>query len=143
MNWFNYYGLVAVILLLIPNIFFAFKNDKYKNLYKNVFVEILEQIARYSCMILMIFNIPFTYFNFWFANAFIVYLLVNGFLIVFYYFAWIVFWNKSSIYKSLLLSILPSLIFLISGVILAYIPLIIFAILFTICHIFISCKNTN
>ena len=94
-------------------------------------------------MILMIFNIPFTYFNFWFANAFIVYLLVNGFLIVFYYFAWIVFWNKSSIYKSLLLSILPSLIFLISGVILAYIPLIIFAILFTICHIFISCKNTN
>ena len=50
MNGFNYSGLVAVILLLIPNIFFAFKNknDNNTKLYKNVFVEILEQIGRYG-----------------------------------------------------------------------------------------------
>lgn len=142
MDWFNYYGLVIIAIVMIPNIIFAVKHkDEFVNKYKNKAVEVLEQIGRYACFALMIFNIPYTYFNFWFDYALAVYLSVNGVLCVAYIVFWIVCWNKDCKLRALSLSIVPSLIFLFSGVMLANIPLIAFAILFGINHILLSYKN--
>ncbi|MCH5160159.1 MAG: hypothetical protein J1F66_04855 [Clostridiales bacterium] len=142
MDWFNYFGLIVIAIIMIPNIIFAIKHkDGFENKYKNKVVEIMEQIGRYACFALMIFNIPFVYFDFWFEHALIVYLIVNGVLCLTYLTFWVICWNKSGKLKALSLSIIPSAIFLFSGIILAYIPLIAFAILFGVNHILLSYKN--
>lgn len=142
MDWFNYYGLAIMAIVLIPNIIFAIKHKEgFTNGYHSKAVETLEQIGRYGCMCFMIFNVPYTYFNFWFDSALIVYLVVNGLLCVAYIVCWIVFWNKQGKSRALLLSIVPSVIFAFSGIILANIPLIAFAVLFAVNHILLSYKN--
>lgn len=142
MNWFNYYGLVIMAIIMIPNIVYAVmhKNDA-PNTYKYEAIVIAEQIGRYACLVLMIFNIPYTYFNFWFDSALTVYLSVNGGLCLAYLIFWIICWNKNGKFKALSLSITPSCIFLFSGIVLAYIPLIAFAVIFAVTHILISCKT--
>ena len=142
MSWFNYYGLAIMAIIMIPNIVYAVKHKAdNENTYNNKAVTILEQIGRYGCMVLMVFNIPYTYFNFWFDYALIVYLSVNGGLCIVYLIFWIVCWNRSGKLKALSLSIIPTAIFLFSGIVLANIPLIAFAVLFGISHIYISYKN--
>lgn len=91
----------------------------------------------------MTFNIPYTYFNFWFGSALTVYLTVNGLLLLAYLIFWIVFWKGNGKLRALALSVTPSLIFLFSGIILANIPLIAFALLFGVNHIFLSCNNAD
>ena len=142
MDWFNYYGLAMVALIMLPNIIYAVKcKNRFTNAYKNKTVEVLEQIGRFGCIGFMIFNVPYTYFDFWFDNALIVYLSVNGALCVAYLVCWTVFWNKDGKSKALSLSILPSLVFVFSGILLANIPLILFAVVFAINHILLSYKN--
>lgn len=142
MNWFNYYGLAIMAVIMIPNIVSAIKcKDEFKNLYTNKAVEILEQIGRFGCLALMIFNIPCTYFNFWFKYALWIYIGVNGGLCIAYITFWIVCRKSDDILKALSLSTIPSCIFLFSGVVLADVPLIIFAVIFSINHILLSYKN--
>ncbi len=55
MNWFNYFGLIIVIIIMLPNIVFAIKHKEgFENVYKNKIAEICEQIGRYACMCFMI-----------------------------------------------------------------------------------------
>ena len=143
MSWFNYYGLAIIAIIMIPNIIYAMKHkDGFANKYQNKVVEVLEQVGRYACFALMIFNIPYTYFDFWFDHALIVYVSVNGVLCLAYVVFWIVCWNKDGKLKALSLSIIPSVIFLFSGVMLANVPLIAFSVLFGVNHILLSYKNT-
>lgn len=143
MSWFNYYGLIFVALIMIPNIIYAVKNkNSFANNYKNKLVEVLEQIGRYGCIALMIFNIPYTWFGFYFPFAQIAYIVMNAVLVIAYCVIWVILWNKNGIIKALLLSIIPSLVFLFSGIMIASIPLIVFAVLFAVTHILISVKNT-
>ena len=141
MEWFNYIGLIFVALLLIPNIIFAFKNKGEQNKQNNKVLGIFEQIGRYGSMIFMIFNIPYIVFGYYFACGQILYIAINSALMLVYYILWIIFWKKDCLAKSLLLSILPSILFIISGVLIVNIPLIAFAIIFAVFHILISVKN--
>ena len=143
MNWFNYYGLAIMAVIMIPNIIYAIKHKDTAVTYNNKAATILEQIGRYGCIVLMIFNIPYTYFNFWFDYALIAYLCVNGALCLAYLIFWVICWNRNDKIKALSLSIIPSIIFVFSGIVLANIPLIAFAVLFAINHILISCKNAT
>lgn len=143
MSWFNYYGLAVMAIIMIPNIIYAVKHRSAQSAYSNKAVEVLEQIGRYGCMIFMIFNIPYTYFNFWFAHALIVYLSVNGALCFAYLLFWAICRNRNDKLKALSLSVIPSCIFLFSGIVLASIPLIVFASIFGVNHIFISYKNAE
>ena len=43
-------------------------------------LQLFEQIGRYGCIAFMVFNIPFTYFGFWFDKAMLVYAIVNSVL---------------------------------------------------------------
>ena len=54
---------------------------------------------------------------------------------------WIIFWKEDSIRKSLYLSIIPSLLFIESGIISGNILLLIFPVIFAPCHILISYMN--
>ncbi|MGN1030154.1 MAG: hypothetical protein ACI4PQ_00970 [Butyricicoccaceae bacterium] len=142
MGWFNSYGLVLMTVILIPNILFAVKcKDGFENLWKNRAVEGLEQIGRFSCFGLMVINIPHTWFGFWHENGLTVYLAVNAVLAAAYCLIWIVCFRRNSVFRALALSILPSLLFLFSGVMIRSVPLILAALLFAPCHILISYKN--
>ena len=142
MSWFNYYGLAIIAIIMIPNIIYAVKHKSDgEKTYNNKVAIVLEQLGRYGCMTFMVFNIPYTYFNFWFDYALICYLSVNGALCLAYLIFWIVCWNRSGKLKALSLSIIPTVIFLFSGIVLANIPLVALAVLFGITHILISYKT--
>ncbi len=128
-------------IIMIPNIVYAVKHKAAAGAYNNKAVIVAEQIGRYGCFVLMIFNIPYTYFNFWFEHALIVYLSVNGALCLAYLIFWIMCRNSNGKLKALSLSVIPSCVFLFCGIILANIPLIVFAALFAATHILISYKN--
>lgn len=144
MDLFNYYGLIFMTVLLIPNIVYAIKNkDGFNGNYHNKTAEVFEQIGRYACFILMIFNIPYTFIGFWFSYGLTVYLVVNSVSVFAYCLIWIILWKNSGMVKALLLSIIPSIMFIFSGVMIASIPLFLFSIIFAVCHILISVKNSD
>ena len=59
MDWFNYYGLIIMVIIMVPNIVFAVRNENDgSNAYNNKVAETFEQIGRYGCMAFMVFNIP-------------------------------------------------------------------------------------
>lgn len=142
MTWFNYYGLIFIVFIMIPNVMFAVKNkDGFSNTYQNKTAEFFEQIGRYACMAFMVFNIPYTWIGFYFSCAEAVYIIVNSVLVFAYCVIWLVLWKKSGIVKAWLLSVIPSCVFLFSGIMTASILLIVFAVIFAVTHILISVKN--
>ena len=55
-GWMNVFGLIIIVLFLIPNIIYKIKVKNYQNLNTNKFMKILEQIGQYGCMFLMVFD---------------------------------------------------------------------------------------
>ena len=144
MEWFNVFGLVFITVIMIPNIIFAVKNkDAFENRNQNKTIEIIEQIGRFGCFGFMIFNIPSTWFGWWSDEAFAIYLLVDALLIVLYLTLWIVCWRKNNVFRALALSIIPSVIFLLSGIMCRSLLFVISSLLFSPAHIFISYKNVD
>ena len=144
MEWFNLFGLVFITVIMIPNIVFAIRcKDGFANNYKNKTVELVEQIGRFGCFGFMIFNIPGTWFGWWSDQVFAVYLIVNTLLVTLYCILWIVCWKQNGVFKALALSIIPSVIFLISGIMTRSILLTVAALLFAPVHIFISYQNAK
>lgn len=129
---------------MIPNIVFAIKcKDGFENKWNNKAVEILEQIGRFGCFGFMIINIPGTWFGWWSDEAFAIYLIINAILVLIYCTIWIVCFRKNSVFRALSLSIIPSVIFLFSGIMCRSVLLIASAVIFAPCHIMISYKNTK
>lgn len=144
MSWFNIYGLIFVAVILIPNIIFAVKcKDGFENKWKNKPVEIIEQVGRFGCFGFMIINIPGTCFGWRSDEAFAVYLIVDVILVTIYCAVWIFCFKKSGIFRALALSIIPSVLFLFSGIMSRSILLIISSALFAPSHILISYKNAK
>lgn len=142
-KYFNIYGLIFVIIILFPNIIFAyFCKDGFENHYENKLVEIMEQIGRFGCFISMFLVIPFLNKGFWFKSGKIIYVAWESVLVTLYCIGWIIFWKEDSIKKSLYLSIVPSLLFIESGIISGNFQLLVFAIIFAPCHILISYMNS-
>lgn len=144
MEWLNVFGLVMVAVIMIPNILFAMKcKDGFVNKWNNKFVETVEQIGRFGCFGFMIINIPGTWFGWWSDEAFAVYLVVDAVLVTLYCVIWAVWFRKSSVFRALALSIIPSVLFLFSGIMSRSILLTIAAVLFAPSHILISYQNTK
>jgi len=143
-EWVNVFGLVFIVVIMIPNIVFAIKcKHNAESGYKNKAAETIEQIGRFGCFGFMIFNIPGTCFGWWFDGALIVYLILNILLIVFYCTMWIICWKKNCVFRALALSIIPSIMFLLSGILERSILLVFSALLFAPVHILISYKSAN
>lgn len=144
MEWINIFGLIFIVVIMIPNIIFAMKcKDGFANKWKNKFVEMIEQIGRFGCFGFMIINIPGTWFGWWSDEVFAVYLIVNVILVILYCVIWIICFKKNSIFRALALSIIPSILFLFSGIMSRSVLLIIAATIFAPSHITISYKNAK
>lgn len=138
-GWINVFGTIIVFIMLIPNIIYAIKNKNSENKYNNKLVNIMEQLGRYVCLILTIFPIGISGFKN--VGYTLVYLIVNGILLLFYLIIWGFYFKSKSLLKSLFLAIIPTIIFLICGITLSHCGLIISSIIFGFAHILITYKN--
>ncbi len=144
MHIIHWYGLAFMVIIMIPNIVFAIKcKDGFENKYRNKVVEAMEQIGRFGCFGFMCVNIPGTWFGWWSDEAFALYLVVDTVLALLYCGIWAVCFRKNSLFRALALSILPSALFLFSGIMSRSILLILSAMLFAPTHILISYKNAK
>ncbi len=140
-GWINIFGAVIVILMLIPNIVYAIKNKDEKNYCTNLFMNIIEQIGRYACIVLM--WLPLLVWKFGFASVFemILYLACNGLFLAVYWITFAIYMNRKSLQLALVLAIVPACIFIFSGILLRHWLLAGFAILFAVGHIYVTYKN--
>ena len=64
MEWFNAWGLGFMAVIMVPNVVFMLKcPEGFQNTWQNKTIETLEQIGRFGCSGLMIFDIPGTCFG--------------------------------------------------------------------------------
>lgn len=133
-----------MLVILIPNVIFAIKQKGgFENKFNSKKLELFENIGRYGCFIFMVINLPFTWFGFPSDEAFAVYLIANIILTLAYILIWIFCFRKNSLFRAVSLSVIPSLIFLLSGILSRSVFLIISALIFAPCHIIISVKNAG
>ena len=131
-------------IILVPNIVFAIRcKDGFANKWENKFIERIEQIGRFGCFGFMIVNIPGTCFGWWSDEACALYLIADTLLVLLYCLIWILCFKKNSLFRALALSIIPSILFLFSGIMSRSVLLILSAALFAPSHIAISYKNAK
>ncbi len=147
---FSVFGLILVILILIPSIIFGVKYspidtpaniDKTSNVFK-----IMEKIGQIGCIIVLLFldvkvEASIKYYSF---------LVIIILLYVLYYYCWIryvlngrqyVFLGSKLLFIPIPLATIPSLIFFITGIFNNSIILVLLSIIFAISHIKISYDN--
>ena len=140
-GWINLFGAVIVGIMLLPNILFAFKNKNIENKCKNVFMNGIEQVGRYACIILMWLPLMVWKFSFQSVAEMLIYVFFNSVLLLAYLITWALHFNNPTGRKALVLAILPAVIFLLSGVLLRHWLLFLAAILFGSGHIYVTKKK--
>ena len=140
-GWFNADGLIFLILLLIPNIIYAFKCRDSVNKCTDKWAFIMEQIGRYGSMFFMVFTFGSMTQGWASVTDFIVYLWGSAFLLLVYWIVWMLYFAGRNNWKSMALAILPMVLFLVNGITMRNIPAIILAVLFGIGHIYVTYKN--
>ncbi len=142
-NWINLFGLITIVLMLIPNILYAikFKGQETKcKCCRSMYI--LEQVGRYGSMFLMAFNIGIAEFGFASETHFTLYAISNIALLVAYWFVYALYFHKRTNWKSIALAIIPSCVFLIDGIMLRHYLLVSFAIMFAFSHICTTRKDS-
>lgn len=141
-GWINVFGAIIVVLMMIPNIVYAIKNKGERNRCTSRLMNVLEQIGRYACIILM--WLPLLVWKFGFASVFemLLYFLGNGTLLIAYWTLFAVYMKRRSKTLAIALAVLPACIFLLSGLLLRHWLLVGFALLFAVAHIFVTRENT-
>ena len=140
-GWISVFGAVIVVLMLIPNIVYAVKNKDEKNFCENRVMNLIEQIGRYACVILMWLPLLVGEFGFPGVHEMMLYMVGNGILLAAYWIVFAVYMRKRSPKLALALAIIPSCIFLLSGILLRHWLLVGFGALFAAGHIYVTIKN--
>ena len=141
MEWINISGFIVVLLILIPNIIYAFKFKGVENKCNNKMMNFLEQLGRYGSMFFMIFNIGILEYGFETNLAIFIWLVLMVVLITSYWVGWIVYSRRQSLTYAMPLAIIPSAIFIFSGILSRDYLLLIFGLIFCIGHVYVSYVN--
>lgn len=81
----NPWGMAIILLMMIPNVIFALRHRNMENRCKSRFINILEQISRYGCLVLMIICIGLDKFGFGSVEDFLIYLFGSALLLLAYF----------------------------------------------------------
>jgi hypothetical protein len=141
MEWLNLHGLLIMLLIMLPNILYALGKKHSVGTYHNKAIELIEQIGRFSSVFLMVFNLPFLTYGYWFAYGEGLYKLSTGFLTLVYCLVWYVYYKEAKFGKAMALALIPTSIFLLSGILMANLPLIFMALVFGFGHCTITYHN--
>ena len=142
-GWINAFGGGIVVLMLIPNIVYAVKNKDEKNLCTNKLMNIIEQAGRYACIILMWLPLLVWEFGFNSVNDMLVYVLANSALVVSYWPVFAKYLKEKTKITAVVLAVIPSLIFILSGLFLRHWLLLAAALLFAVGHIYVTYQNAK
>ncbi|MBR5743634.1 MAG: hypothetical protein IKX85_07480 [Clostridia bacterium] len=142
-GWINLAGAIIVVVMLIPNIVYALRNKGEKNLCANKTMNLLEQIGRYACVILMWLPLLVWEFGFASLSEMLIYLFGNGALLIAYLVVFALYMRKKTAGRAMILAVLPACIFLVSGLLLRHWLLVGFALLFGAAHIYVTKKNAG
>ncbi len=138
-GWINIFGAGIVILIMIPNIIYAAKH-KRTGAEKKIpqYLSICEQIGRYGCIVLMWLPLFVWKFGFGSVEELLIYLIATVILLLGYYLFWLKYSRNKTLTTAMALSVIPTILFLLSGVLLNHWTLVAFAVLFGVAH----CKIT-
>ena len=143
-SWINWVNGAAVAVLLLINGIAARKGlaGRFNSRYPSV--NVLEQIGRYGCMILMILPVFVSGWKFGFGSVeeMVLWLGLTVLLLAIYSFLWS---RKANGGAGVLygLAIVPAVLFLLNGVLLRHPMLIAAALLFGVCHGIIVRENVG
>ncbi|MBQ7542959.1 MAG: hypothetical protein IJT44_11785 [Clostridia bacterium] len=140
-GWINLFGAAAVVLLLVPNIVYALKNRDEINKCRNKGMNLLEQIGRYACIVLMWLPLGVWEFGFRSTAAMLAYVLGCAVLLCAYEILFALHLHKKTARRAMALAILPACIFLLCGLTLRHWLLAAFAAVFAVGHIYVTKKN--
>ena len=138
----NVFGLTFMAIILVPNLVLALRcREGFAHPHTNRALELLEQIGRFGCFAFMI--LPGPGFGFSSDEALALYLIVDALLALAYCVIWIVCFRRPGKFRALSLSILPSILFLFSGVMSHSILLTLSSLIFAPSHIAISYQSAR
>ena len=107
----NPLGIAIILLMMVPNVIFALRHRDMENKCKNRLINLLEQIGRYGCLVLMIICIGLDKFGFGSVEDFLIYLFGSALLLLAYFIFWILYGKSPSRKKALALAIIPCCLF--------------------------------
>lgn len=139
----NEFNLIIIVLILLPNIIYAIKFRGTKNQCRNKMANVIEQISRYLSMLFMIISFEGDGLGFSSKEAFVIYAFGNAVLLLVYWIVWILYFRKQRLVKSMILAVVPTLIFLLCGITLNSILLIASSIIFGIAHSYVTYQNAK
>lgn len=137
-GWINVFGLIIVVLLLLPNIIYAVSHKGTNLKSGNRVLHILEQAGRYASMLLMIFNIGILGAGFSSLSVFFVYGAGNIVLLLAYWLVWMLYFIRPSFWKSMLLAGIPAAIFVLNAITMRHWLLLLSGLVFGITHCWIT-----
>lgn len=143
MQWtpINTFNAIFLLAILLPNLLWgkSARRDCH-GVPKIIFL--MENLGRYGCMILMVLPLFVGEFGYPCAGVMVISLGLNVLCLVLYYIFWIAYQKEKTQFQAVMLAVLPTLVFLISGISLDHWALTGAALVFGICHIFITCRAT-
>ena len=141
-NWINWINIAAVEWLIVINLIVARKglSDSFNS--KHLIVNILEQIGRYGCMVLMILPMFTRGWKFGFRSVteMLVWICLTILLLVIYSFLWIKKAN-GGVFVLYGLALVPAVLFLLNGILLRHPALVAASLVFGVCHFLIVKEN--
>lgn len=137
----NLANLVIVVLILVPNVVYALRSPGGENKCTNTAMNVLEQIGRYASMALMVLPLGVWEFGFPSVADLLLWLLGSGVLLLAYWVFWWLYFRKATLRRALALALLPTGIFLLTGLTLGHWVLVCAAVIFGIGHCYVTWQN--
>lgn len=137
-GWISVFGLIIVVLLLLPNIIYAVSHKRTGHKGGNRVLRILEQAGCYASVFLMIFNIGILGAGFSSFGTFLLCGAGNIVLLLAYWLVWMLYFIRPAFWKSMLLAVLPAAVFVLSAVTMRHWLLLLSGLVFGITHCWIT-----
>ena len=106
-------------------------------------MNVIEQVGRYACIVLMWLPLLVGKFGFAGVTEMIIYLAGNGIMLAVYIAVFVLYLNKKTVKRAMILAVLPACIFLLSGILLRHWLLVGFAVVFAVGHCYVTKKNAE
>ena len=135
------YGLISVLVLLVPSIAGRRRGKRGSYQYAQSHLDTLAKIGSLGSIFFMIFAIDYTYLGPWFPFASELYLILNATLLFAYLVAWFVTAERDTLGRAVALSVIPASLYFVSGFLLFSIPLLVSSLLYAAGYIPLCIRN--
>lgn len=131
----------VLILLLLPNIFWTKRLPPPKGPQPALWLQVLEQLGRYGCMLLMVVPLFVGKFGFFSVGAMLVCFGGCLLLLALYWASWAAALKTGAPWTLWALAVLPCCLFLLCGITLHHWALVAAALVFAAAHLAITQKR--